>query len=408
MKVTKAKGVVKKERQLSKRGTGLKFKTESYELISRFTSKTRIKYVPNPKRPGSKSFVRYAKYQNAKTVGEALKHCKPIDLLWEHEHGYVKVLGGPMAEQPACLAPPSTDPVIQILSHFRGGPGNSLKMDPETRKKLQGYAKQFGLNLDEVHEGAGKQCNRESSDIQTARFLANEFARRKLDTGKELTDQDIVDVLRVWGFVENEGRLNVLPEGVKAVHSDTVGVVRDRQGRWNIMEATTQYEHFSKMLCQWFTSSMAPDVPEDFCFSGININHNYAGRRHRDAGNEGPSAIKAIGKFSGGKLNYFPLDFKQPGRCEVEDLDPKDSIALDISKKFAFFNGNNAHGVEPFKGERFSLVFFSYSKFWKLPEEGQRKLQKLGFRLGTIKTIEKMKALGKTRDSRVAKTLKRR
>jgi len=406
MRTTKAKGVAKVGRQLTKRGTGMKFATESYELISRFTSKTRVKYAPNPKRPGSKSFVRYAKYENAKTVGEALKHCKPVDLLWEYEHGDLKVLGGPMAEQPACVAPPSTDPAIQILAKFRGGAGNSLKMDPATRKKLRGFAEKFGLDLDEIHEGAGKQCNRESSDIQTARWIANEFARRKLATGKKLTDQDIVDVLRVWGFVENEGRVNVLPKGVKAVHSDTLGVVRDRAGNWNIMEATTQYEHFTKMMCQWFTSSMGADIPRDFCFSGININHNYAGRRHRDAGNEGPSAIKAIGKFSGGKLNYFPKDFKEPGRCEVEDLDPKDSVALDLSKKFAFFNGNNAHGVQPFKGERFSLVYFSYKKFWKVSEEGQRKLHKLGFKLGTIKTVECLKAAAKKRDNLLAKALR--
>merc|ERR1719440_391299 len=99
-----------KARKHNQRGTGLKFNASSYELISRFTAKTRVKYAPNPKRPGSKSFDRYAKYENAKTVAEALKHCKPADLLWEYERGYFKVVGGPMADKPACMSPTSNDP----------------------------------------------------------------------------------------------------------------------------------------------------------------------------------------------------------------------------------------------------------------------------------------------------------
>merc|ERR1712232_1266189 len=73
----------------------------------------------------------------AKTVGEALKNCKPADLLWEYERGYLKVLGGPMADVPACMAPPSKDPTIQILAKFRGPNGCSIKMNPEVRKKTR-------------------------------------------------------------------------------------------------------------------------------------------------------------------------------------------------------------------------------------------------------------------------------
>merc|ERR1719230_403655 len=124
---------------------GLKFDADLYEVISRFTGKTRIKYAPNPKTPGSKSFDRYKKYQHCKTVGDALKHCKPADLLWEYERGYLQVLGGPMAEKPACMAPPSDDPVIQTLAKFRGPNGCSIKMDPEVRKKLAALAEEFGM-----------------------------------------------------------------------------------------------------------------------------------------------------------------------------------------------------------------------------------------------------------------------
>merc|ERR1719221_507364 len=212
-------------------------------------------------------------------------------------------------------------------------------MDPAVREKLAKLAMEFNVDLDQIHDEAGKHCNSESADIQTMRLIANEMARRKLATRKKIVDKDIVDVLQVWGFPENDTRLNVLPEGVKTVHSDTLGVLKMRDGTYRIFDPTTRYEHVTKLLCQWFLTNKGKNIPADFGFMGININHNYAGRRHRDNGNEGPSAIKAIGKFSGGKLDYFPKDIKKPGRCDVTELDPKDSIALDLSKKFAFFNG---------------------------------------------------------------------
>jgi len=390
----------------NKRGTGLKFNASSYDLISRFTGKTRVRYAPNPKTPGSKSFDRYKLYEKAKTVGDALKHCKPADLLWEYERGYLKVLGGPMAEKPACLSPPSKDPTIQILSKFRGPQGCSIKMDPELRKKLTKLSQSYGMDLDKIHEEAGKQCNSENADIQTARVVANEMARRKLALGKMPSEKDVLDVLQVWGFADNEGRLNVLPEGIKSVHSDTLGVLRMRNGTYRIFDPTTRYEHVTRLICKWFDASKGSHIPAEFGFTGININHNYAGRRHRDANNEGPSAIKAIGKFTGGTLDYFPKDIKKSGRCDVTELDPKDSVTLDLSKSLHLFNGNNAHGVRPFKGERFSLVFFSTAKFFKVKEREMSTLKKLGFRVPTVKTMTKVKAISKKQDEVRARRLR--
>lgn len=406
LKVGVKKSIVKKERQRHERGTGLKFNADSYDLISRFTSKTRIKYAPNPKNKGSKSFVRYQKYEKCKTVGEALKYCKPADLLWEYERGYLKILGGPMSDKPACMGPPSSDPTMKILAKFRGPQGCSIKMDPAVRKQLTTLAKKFDLDLDKIHEEAGKQCNSESADIQTARVVANEMARRKLEIGKRLNEQDVVDVLSVWGFPENDTRVNVLPEGVKSVHSDTMGVLRLRNGTYRIFDPTIRYEHVTKLICQWFATNKGKSIPEEFGYTGININHNYAGRRHRDNNNEGPSAIKALGSFTGGKLDYFPKDIKKGGRGDVTLLSPKDAVSLDLAKDFALFNGNNAHGVQAFKGNRFSLVFFTTAKFYKIKDKEMKHLQKLGFKTPTIKGTDIVKTVSKNFDLARARKLK--
>merc|ERR1712048_1371197 len=128
-------------------------------------------------------------------------YCKPADLLWEHQRDYLKIVGGPMADKPACMELPeelAKDPARKILAKFRGPRGCSIKMDPEVRAKLTSFANKFGMDLDKIHEEAGKQCNSESADIQTARIIANEIARRKLEKSAkkaQITDKDVVNVL---------------------------------------------------------------------------------------------------------------------------------------------------------------------------------------------------------------------
>merc|ERR1719453_240439 len=53
--------------QKAERGTGLKFALKTYQTVGAFKPGTLIKYGPNPKRPESKSFYRYARYCKAKT-----------------------------------------------------------------------------------------------------------------------------------------------------------------------------------------------------------------------------------------------------------------------------------------------------------------------------------------------------
>jgi len=49
------------------------YRDETYELITRWMSETKIEYRPHAKAPGTKSHVRYEKYSVAKTVGEAFE-----------------------------------------------------------------------------------------------------------------------------------------------------------------------------------------------------------------------------------------------------------------------------------------------------------------------------------------------
>merc|ERR1712151_789522 len=128
-------------------------------------------------------------------------------------------------------------------------------------------------------------------------------------------------------------------------------------------------------------------------YMGINLNANYAGRRHCDGNNEGPSAIQAFGKFTGGMLKYWPKDLKVAGKPQpsVEDLNSDDCVAHKIDNKMLIFDGNRAHEVTPFKGNRFSVVYFSTQGYGKFKPADVKQLKSFGFVWPTTASMESLK-----------------
>jgi hypothetical protein len=120
---------------------------------------------------------------------------------------------------------------------------------------------------------------------------------------------------------------------------------------------TAGFPHVPMLLAQWLRQN-APDFP----FTSISVNYGYAACRHRDRGNFGPFAVTAVGCFEGGRLRYWRGD---PGRSvALRELQLRDSELLDLqAAPLSFFDGNCAHEVETFKGERYSIVFFTVYKY---------------------------------------------
>merc|ERR1711957_585857 len=95
---------------------------------------------------------------------------------------------------------------------------------------------------------------------------------------------------------------------------------------------------------------------------------NYAGARHRDKGNAGPSVIRAFG-----------------------DLNAKDSVQNNIKRQSLVFDGNKAHEVTAFKGNRFSVVYFTCSGYAKFKLKHVKLLKSLGFPWPTDERMAKLK-----------------
>jgi len=83
------------------------------------------------------------------------------------------------------------------------------------------------------------------------------------------------------------------------------------------------------------------DVP----WNGIMLNQNYKADPHRDRGNVGVSYLIAFGNYTGGQLKI-----SEGPNAGLYDINCK-PIKEDFSKVL--------HSVEPFEGNRYSLVFYT-------------------------------------------------
>jgi hypothetical protein len=243
-----------------------------------------------------------------------------------------------------------------------------------------------------------KQGVNEAYEVHAERKVCDFICAKKLQeakkTGKKITYDDLTEAMSLWGYRQNIGRLNVMPPGVKYVYSDTIGAIRRRSFGYGLTGATRNYPNFVKLLCQWLKDNRLEEkLGCDFKFTAINLNANYAGSRHRDAGNEGPSAIRAVGNFKGGKLVYWPKDPRQ--KSDLKKLSPKDSKVFDLAKETVLFDGNCAHEVQPFDGHRYSIVYFTTTGFQKVPPADVKYLESLGMPYPTMKAMADLKSATK-------------
>jgi len=361
--------------------------------VSKWTETTRIEFVQDAKRPGSKSYERYQAYSQAKYVGQALRlGAKVEDLIHDYNKKYLK-----MAKDQRVKAPPGIvgeaekAKLSKFLKRMRGPSGCNFRRVQAKKLKAEEKLKKLGIDFKDMR---GEKNCQETNDLQALRLAADCAASEvlaELDTsGRRIADRDLKKVLDLWAFRKNESRLNVFPEGKTWVYSDTLGLVKDRKGAFITTTPTKDYPSVMILLARWLKERRPAELSDDFPFTTISLNFGYAAKRHRDAGNVGPSMIKAFGKFKGGRLRYWPDDDKE---LALENLRDDDKVVLDITQGLALFDGNRAHEVEPFQGERFSLVFFSVGRYWKAKSSDLDLLRERGFVIPTDESMAMVRSL---------------
>jgi len=199
-----------------------------------------------------------------------------------------------------------------------------------------------------------------------------EFLLVRADAGHRIQPDDMLDLLRLWKFRRNTKRANVMRAGQEFVHSEMLGVVRTRAYcKYLVTSLTRSFPSFTRALNHYLFQNVNTVMPpgENFKFTTMCINKGYAAKRHRDNNNSGICLLTAVGKFTGGKVLYWDSD---PGPREVPDvatLRLEDAKQLNIHNHFCLLDGRKAHEVEPFEGERYSLIYFTVSGRHHFPKD---------------------------------------
>ena len=163
----------------------------------------------------------------------------------------------------------------------------------------------------------------------------------------------------------------MLPEPGVGVQSATLGLAGPKVAC--ITNLTCEVPSLLQLLCRWFRESCAEHIE----FTSIQLNLHFSCRRHRDFGNIGTSATKALGDFGGGNLIYWPWDDKE---TPLGALDEDHAVTLD-TRQWCVFDGTKAHQAQPYEGTRVSLVFFQ-STAWRWADDDTKwRLAHLGVNL---------------------------
>ena len=211
-------------------------------------------------------------------------------------------------------------------------------------------------------------------EMKGGQSAANDLAREglaKLKKGEHPSDNVVRKALRLWGFEKRNFSQKVIPEGHEWERSDTLRIMESRFNSSRIISSPCNgYEHFVRLLGSW-AHKRAPNGQLPFTTL---LFKNYAGRLHRVTGNIGTSVGLAIGPFTGGKLRYCAGDSQEGARSvHVEAVRVESGNALNF-RRGVVFDGNSGYEVEPFRGERYSLIFFTVEKYKKASNSVKRKM----------------------------------
>jgi hypothetical protein len=87
-------------------------------------------------------------------------------------------------------------------------------------------------------------------------------------------------------------------------------------------------------------------VPKGWEYNAITLNEGVKANKHKDSKNIGQSVIIGIGDYTGGDVRVWDKDDKNP-------------ISFNIKLRPTMFNGGLLyHQTAPFKGERYTMIFY--------------------------------------------------
>ena len=153
---------------------------------------------------------------------------------------------------------------------------------------------------------------------------------------------DTLKVLEKTKFPKNTGRTNNLRKRQTFSRSMVLGKVRLCYGKGLAnSKFNKQYPEFLQVARRLLKSH-----DPKYRFQAVTLNKNHASARHTDKYNRGPSYIIGLGNYTGGELVFEEGSYK--GKHNIKNRWPK-------------FEGDTPHYVTPFKGTRYTLVYYHWA-----------------------------------------------
>jgi len=182
-------------------------------------------------------------------------------------------------------------------------------------------------------------------------------------TYKKCKDKDIscqkdlvLELLRDTNFPKNVSRKNIFRTDQNSYEGFVLGKINLIPHMWKKgkdgkiikqqQSNRTSDPKFKKLYLE--TKKLMKMHDPKYKFTTIQYNKNMRAARHVDGRNVGVSYIVGLGTYTGGELIVYDNDKK-----------PTNPVKNDLHKSFYSFNGSKfLHEVAPFKGERYTIVFF--------------------------------------------------
>ena len=189
-------------------------------------------------------------------------------------------------------------------------------------------------------EGRPQALKMSARSFVSANARAVEILHRK---DKKISFQDMTYVLEALPQPKNTRRVGVIPDDQNFVHSQSAGLTTQKGLKPTLSSLCLSAPNVVRCL-----SKFVLDFDPTFKFTTITLNYNYSSAPHRDINHEdGKARIIALGNFTGGELIL--------------------GVKVGIREKWFDFDGTILHSTAPFKGERYSLVYFIHD-VWKREE----------------------------------------
>lgn len=213
--------------------------------------------------------------------------------------------------------------------------------------------------------------------------------------GMSLQDHVLKTLLAIT-WPDCVSRANVIPEGQQSIKAMCFGATQPRfRNQLTLAVTSRRMQRLTRLLCMLGRR----EIPEEeFPWTSVQANKDYAARFHRDKNNLGPSWIIAKGDFTGGG-ELFIADEGQFDR-EEGGIDHEITLGekvpsgyvpgqvvkgklFDIRNRWQRFDGRYGHMAMPFtSGTRISLVFFTRREaFDRMPDDLAEVLADMGFRM---------------------------